>query len=344
MKKFITTIAALNIAVAATAMLGSSAVEARELRFVHGYPTASQHQRNVEWFTEQVTERTGGKVTFKIFPAAQLMPINQELPAIFSGQVSMTYSVAPVVASVEPLWGIFDLPFLFDVKTDNMELATKFFHSKDGGGKLGELMEKRGFKLITIAPTDYPSSIYLTAPKAVTKQEDLKGLKIRNTGGEVAQKTGEIFGYSPIAVAGAELVPALSQGMVDGGILPPLYAYDNKLPVKGISIAPFSWPAVTPIIMSLKEFKALTPDQQDIMMQTGLDLQKRSQKIVEESTVKAIQLLKDGGADVAILSDEEVVKWRKNAQPVWDLFIKKYGADAQAMVNVATKLREEQAK
>ena len=247
--------AAVQTGMLAVAVFAHAQVEARELRFVHSYPTASQHQRNVEWFTKEVTERTKGGVTFKVFPSAQLMPINQELPAILSGQVSMTYTVAPVVASVEPLWGVFDLPFLFDMKMDDMSHGTRFFQSPEGGGKLAEAMEKRGFKLITIAPTDYPSGVYLTAPKAVRTMEELKGLKIRTAGGRIAQMTAEAFGYSATAIAGAELVPALTQGVVNGGILPPIYAFDNKLPVKGITIAPLSWAAVTPIIMSLAELK-----------------------------------------------------------------------------------------
>lgn len=330
--------AAIQTGVLAAVVFSHVQVEARELRFVHAYPTASQHHRNVEWFTKEVTERTKGAVTFKVFPSAQLMPINQELPAILSGQVSMTYSVAPVVASVEPLWGVFDLPFLFDVKIDDMSHGARFFQSAEGGGKLAEAMEKRGFKLITIAPTDYPSSVYLTAPKAVTKLEELKGLKIRTTGGRIAQMTAEAFGYSATAIAGAELVPALSQGVVNGGILPPIYAFDNKLPLKGITIAPFSWPAVTPIIMSLAEFKRLTPDQQSIMMDVGAALQKRARETVEKSTADAIRQLKEGGADVVMLSASESARWREVAQPVWKAFAQQNGAAAQAMVDAATRL------
>lgn len=319
------------------AFVASTTIDARELRFVHGYPTASQHQRNVEWYTSEVTKRTNGEVTFKIFPAAQLMPINQELPAILSGQVSMTYSVAPIVANVEPLWGVFDLPFLFKVMPQDMSRGRDFFQSPAGGGKLAQAMEKRGFKLITIAPTDYPSSVYLTKPKAVTKLEDLKGLKLRNTGGKIAKMTADALGYNAIAISGAELVPALSQGVVDGGILPPIYAYDNKLPLKGFSIAPFSWPAVTPIVMSLAEFKKLTSAQQKIMMDVGADLQKRAQEIVERDTTKNIELLRAGGADVEVLSDGEVQRWKAAVQSVWQAFVEQNGADAKAMVEEASK-------
>ena len=83
---------------AAMALALPLAAQAKELRFVHAYPTAAQHHQNVTWYTEEVTRRTNGSVTFRIFPSAQLMPINQELPAIASGQVSMTYSIAPIAA------------------------------------------------------------------------------------------------------------------------------------------------------------------------------------------------------------------------------------------------------
>lgn len=315
---------------------------AKELRFVHAYPTASQHHRNAEWFTQQVTERTNGEVTFRLFPAAQLMPINQELPAILSGQISMTYSIAPVVASVEPLWGVFDLPFLFDMALDDLSHGKRFFESEQGTGVLAAAMVKRGFKLVTIAPTDYPSSFYMTAPNAPKTIEDLSGKKIRSPGGQLSQIAGQQFGYSPVAIAGAELVPALSQGVVDGGILPPVYAYDNKLPVKGINIAPFMWAGVTPIIMSLAEFNDLTEQQQQVMMEVGAELRNRSMKQVEENASKAIEGMKANGADVVILSGEEVERWRQTAKPVWEAFLANNGGDAKALVDEAVRLRDAQ--
>jgi TRAP-type C4-dicarboxylate transport system substrate-binding protein len=278
-------------------------------------------------------------VTFRIFPSAQIMPINQELPAILSGQVSMTYSVAPVAASVEPLWGIFDLPFLFNVKLDDMSHVKAFFESEKGGGILASAMEKRGFKLISIAPTDYPSSFYLTRSEPIKTMDDLKGLKIRIAGGRIGQLAGEVYGYSPIAIAGAELVPALTQGVVDGGILPPIYAHDNKLPVKGLTIAPFGWPATTPIIMSLAEFNALTPDQQKVMMDTGKELAERALDIVEKNAAASIEALKEGGANVVFISDEDTPAWREKAQPVWDAFIEENGEDAKIMLEEVIALR-----
>lgn len=326
---------------AALATLGlTSLAEAVEIRFVHGYPVASQHQRNVEWFTQQVTERTNGEVTFRIFPSAQLMPITQELPSILAGEVGMTYSVAPIVAGVDPLWGVFDLPFLFDMKIEDTGHGDRFFAGENGGGILAASLEKKGLKLVTIAPTDYPSSIYLTAPKAVTTLDELKGLKLRNTGGKIAQLAGDVFGYSPVAVSGAELVPALSQGVVDGGILPPIYAYDNKLPVKGLSIAPFSWPAVTPVIMSLELFNSLSADQQQVIMQVGEDMRAHARQIVEENTMAAIEAMKAGGAEVAFLSDEEIARWRDVAQPVWQAFVADNGDQAQTMLDAAVALRD----
>jgi TRAP-type C4-dicarboxylate transport system substrate-binding protein len=313
---------------------------AKELRFAHAYPTASQHHRNAEWFTQQVTERTNGEVTFRLFPSAQLMPINQELPAILSGQISMTYSIAPVVASVEPLWGVFDLPFLFDVSLDDLSHGKRFFESEQGIGVLAAAMEKRGFKLVTIAPTDYPSSFYMTAPNAPKTIEDLSGKKVRSPGGQLSQVAGQEFGYSPVAIAGAELVPALAQGVVDGGILPPVYAYDNKLPVKGLNIAPFMWAGVTPIIMSLAEFNSLTEQQQQVLMAVGAELRDRSMKQVEESANKAIEGMRADGADVVILSGEEAERWRETAKPVWEAFLANNGEEARMLIDEAVRLRD----
>ncbi|MFG6637805.1 TRAP transporter substrate-binding protein [Sulfitobacter sp. 1A12126] len=314
------------------------AAQGKELRFVHAYPTAAQHHQNATWFADEVTKRTDGSVTFRIFPSAQLMPINQELPAIASGQVSMTYSIAPIAASVEPLWGIMDLPFLFAVTPDNTSVGREFFKSEKGGGVLASAMEARGFKLISIAPTDYPSSFYLTTPKVIESIENLKGLKIRAPGGKIAQLAAETYGYSAIAIAGAELVPALTQGVVDGGILPPIYALDNKLPLKGLTIMPYSWAATAPIVMSLAEFNALTPEEQGVMMEVGAELRDRALDIVEERTQQSLDELKAAGAEVLIPDAAALAPWVEAARPIWDAFVADNGEQAQIMVDEAKAL------
>ena len=200
-------------------------------------------------------------------------------------------------------------------------------------------MEKRGFKLISIAPTDYPSSFYLTRPEAVKTMEDLKGLKIRIAGGRIGQLAGEVYGYSPVAIAGAELVPALTQGVVDGGILPPIYSHDNKLPLKGLTVTPFAWPAVTPIIMSLAEFNSLTPEQQQLMMETGSELAARALKTVEENATASVEALKAAGATVVVLGADDIPAWRDKAATVWEAFVKENGEDAQTMLDEAIALR-----
>ena len=334
--------AATGIAALATLASVSFTVsaEAKELRFVHAYPVASQHHRNVEWFTSEVTKRSNGDITFKVFPSAQIMPINQELPAILAGQVSMTYSIAPIVASVEPLWGLFDLPFLFDVKIDDIGHAYRFFKSEKGGGVLAQAMEARGFKLLAIAPTDEPSGIYLTRNEPVRSLEDLKGLKLRYPGGQIGQKAGETFGYNPIAIAGAELVPALTQGVVDGAVLPPIYTNDNKLPVNGLLQVPFSWPGVTPIIMSLAEYQSMSESQQNVLNEVAKELEDRAVGIVEASAREKLNAMAADGKSVAELSAEESARWRERAKAVWDFFVEQNGDAAKTMMEEAIRLHD----
>jgi len=186
-----------------------------------------------------------------------------------------------------------------------------------------------------------PARVYLTRQAAPKTLEDVKGLKIRiYRRPHRPSSTGEALGYSPVAIAGAELVPALSQGVVDGGILPPIYTLDNKLPLKGLMVGPHAWPATTPIIMSLQVFNSLSPENQKIMLEVGAELRDRALKIVEENATKALEDLKAGGAEVSYFSAEETARWRDLTKPVWEAFVKDNGADAQAMLDELARLRD----
>jgi TRAP-type transport system periplasmic protein len=94
--------------------------------------------------------------------------------------------------------------------------------------------------------------------------------------------------------------------------------------------------------MSLAEFNNLTEQQQQVMMEVGAELRNRSMKQVEENASKAIEGMKANGADVVILSGEEVERWRQTAKPVWEAFLANNGGDAKALVDEAVRLRDAQ--
>ncbi|CAG1771686.1 partial C4-dicarboxylate-binding periplasmic protein DctP, partial [uncultured bacterium] len=250
------------------------------IKLSHPYPTVAQHHKNMEFFKVELEKRTGGKLKVDIFPASQLMPITQEINGILSGQIHAAYSLNTIAATLDPLWGFFEMPFVFNISPDNQKHLRDFVRSEAGGGALKKSMEAKGIKVIAIAPTDMVGAT-INIKRPITKMEDFVGLKMRIPGGKYLGQTLQRLGASPISMAFAEFSPALVQGTVDGTITGILFTHDNRLPVKYLSGVNL-WYAGLPLLMSKRFFDGLPADLQKTVLEVGRELEDYGFRITEE--------------------------------------------------------------
>src|SRR5699024_3827150 len=161
------------------------------LRLAHSHPQASMHHRYVEWFDEQIQERSDGRLKIEAYSDAQLMPSDQEIPGMLQGQVDMVHSSSAIAGSFDPIWYFFDLPFLFDYDPEDndvyMDNKKAFMDNEEGGRKVANMMEDKGVKVLSMSSTDMYGTIWTGDEKnLVTDTASVEGLKIRVPGGPVA--------------------------------------------------------------------------------------------------------------------------------------------------------------
>src|SRR5699024_956041 len=186
------------------------------LKLVHSHPQASMHHKYVEWFDEQIQERSDGRLKIEAYSDAQLMPSDQEIPGMLQGQVDMVHSSSAIAGSFDPIWYFFDLPFLFDYDTEEndeyMENKKAFMDSEEGGRKVANMMEDKGVKVLSMSSTDMYGTIWTGDEKnLVTDTASVEGLKIRVPGGPVAAETLKNLKGSGTSIPGPELPTALQQ-------------------------------------------------------------------------------------------------------------------------------------
>src|SRR5699024_8845259 len=230
------------------------------LKLAHSHPQASMHHRYVEWFDEQIQERSDGRLKIEAFSDGQLMPSDQEIPGMLQGQVDMVHSSSAIAGSFDPIWYFFDLPFLFNYDpNDNdvyMDNKKAFVESEEGGRKVAAMMEEKGVKVLSMSSTDIYGTIWTRdEDEMITDPASAKGMKIRVPGGPVAAETLKGVGGSGTSIPGPELPTALQQGVVDGMLIVPLYVYDNKLPIKTQTLYPLI-SYVMPFMISMETFES----------------------------------------------------------------------------------------
>lgn len=315
------------------------------LKLVHSHPQASMHHQYVEWFDKEIQERSDGRLSIEAYSDGQLMPSDQEIPAMLQGQVDMVHSSSAIAGSFDPIWYFFDLPFLFNYDpNDNdvyMDSKKAFMDSEEGGRKIANMMEDKGVKVLSMSSTDMYGTVWTgKKDKLITNPESAKGLKIRVPGGPVASETLKTVGAAGTSIPGPELPTALQQGVVDGMIIVPLYVYDNKLPIETQSLYPLI-SYVMPIMISQSKFESLPEDLQEILVETGKDLEVYADELVREKGADVFEKLeKEQGVETYYPTDAEIEEWKKQTEVMYENYLKEEPR-AKELIEEAERIKDE---
>ena len=152
---------------------------------------APQTKVATEW-AQEIEKRTGGKVQITMFPGGTLTPAPQCYDGVVKGISDIGMSVFAYTMGRFPLMEVMDLPL--GIKSGLV--ATKVINELNKKFKPKELADVEVMYLHAHGPG------FLHTKKAVSKVEDLKGMKIRSTG--LSAKIVGSLGGAPVAMAMGE--------------------------------------------------------------------------------------------------------------------------------------------
>lgn len=321
-------------AVAAALALGSPATaqDSIALKFAHQFPA-----ENYLWteggqvFADAVTEATGGKVSFEVFPAAQLGKDNILL---------MTTGLADLVALV-PSYTPEKLPL-----SSVSELPGLFSSSCEGTGKLWQIAQPGGLlDQAEFGPQKFRAVFAVTAPpykiftkgKQITSMEDLASLRLRAGGGGMDTTIRALDGV-PVKLPATELYDSISRGTLDGAVLAYLtlepFDLDTSFEygLEGVQLGTAS------IIYAIREdsWQKLPEDVQAAMIEAG---RKASDNLCawkdnEEAAVRAKMV--ENGFVTNELAPEELALWDERLESVGEQWVEqasRTGKDTQALLD-----------
>jgi len=172
-------------------------------------------------FKAELEKMSAGKYKVTLYPAGQLMPGKDEVPAVARGQVQMAMPTIGYVSTIEPAFKLLETPMLFD-SYDSMETVLNGPVGKD-------LLARLGAKRLMGAGFWYDGFVALWSNKPIRTLADLKDKKIRVFPSEVLANSTKALGAAPTAIPGAEVFLALKQGVADGAWTTAPYGTDQAL-------------------------------------------------------------------------------------------------------------------
>jgi TRAP-type C4-dicarboxylate transport system substrate-binding protein len=210
MKRVVLTVllVALTLALSWQARPASATAKPVELNYSLFFPATHGHTLLATEWAREVEKRSDNAVKITIFPGATLTPADQTYDGVVNGIADIGMSVLAYSKGRFPLTEVLDLPLGYASGLQATRLANAYY----ARFQPKELADVKVMYLMAHGPG------ILHTKKPVEKLEDLKGLKIRCTGG--SSRIVAALGATPVAMPQNEAYDALQKGVVDGLVSP----------------------------------------------------------------------------------------------------------------------------
>ena len=284
------------------------------------------------YFAKLVDINSGGRIKVELFASALLGKENTQLEGMVAGTHDAFLHISSYTGRIKEqrFW---DMPFLF-ADGDAVARVTQ--------GPLRAEMDEhfRKFNLELLGFFGFGFRQFTGNKHPYNVPEDLKGIKHRIPGGKSKMLLFKALGANPATVTFSELYQALKAGVVDSQDNPLPLIYDTKFHevTKYLSICNYVY---NPVILAVgKPFWDKTPEwARKIYKQAARDTEGWSRMLSEKLELESVQKMLAEKPDYKInyCKKEDLPKWRKIAQPVYDSFIEDAGAEWAAKIERVAK-------
>ncbi|HCD71762.1 TRAP transporter substrate-binding protein [Thermovirga lienii] len=270
-------------------------------------------------FKEVVEAKSNGEITVTIYPNAKLGDERALLEGMKMGVVDAGIITSGPIINFIPEFGVFDLPFLFRSPEHayavlDGPIGTKMLKKMETQGWKGLAYGERGFRNLT------------NSKRPVVTPDDVKGLKIRLMQNPIYVDAFKALGANAVPMAWTEALTVLQQKTIDGqenplNVIVAFKLYESQ---KYLSLTRHAY-APNVIMMSMKTWKKLTPEQQAIIQEAATEASKANRQYDNDKAAEWLAFLKEQGMEVVEKPDLEA--FRKAVEPVYEKYGASFGED-----------------
>ncbi len=309
----------------------SRAADARVLKISHQFPggtvdSGDFRDRLVRRFAAAVTEKTGGSLTFEIYPGSSLMKTVAQFSALRRGALDLTH----VPARLCRRRGAGGQCRADAVPGDALP-AGAGVEGAPIGDELTAVLDKRGVKILTWV---WQGGGIASRAGAVVKPDDTKGLKIRGGSREMDLMLKAAGGIIS-SVTSDETYAAMQTGSLDAAVTSSTSLISFRLQeiAKNVTTARGGsfWFMFEPLLMSKTVFDSLTPDQQKAMTEVGTAQEPFALEMAKADDQALADIYGKAGVKVQDMTPDDIAKWKAIAQ---DSAWKDYAARNAACANM----------
>jgi len=300
------------LALAAILVLALATVAGAQmkLKVSHQFAEGDVRDQLVRVFADKVQKKLGKEVEFRVYPASSLFKPKEQWDAMRQGTLDLSVFPLDYAAGKVPELSITLLP----CSVSSLKQAMSW-QQKPIGQRLSKILEDNGVKILVWAWLD--GGIGSTV-RQVILPEDSKALKMRAAGKKFEFMLKEA-GASITSMPSSEIYHALSTGVLDSCLTSSSsfvsYRLYEQLKFMNVPKDYAIWYMAEPLVMSLKTWKRLKPEQQKVFQEVGDEMErdwvvphfaKDTESLIKEFTKAGVQL--------HYMTKEEFLKWQEFAK------------------------------
>ncbi len=300
-------------------------IKERNFKFSYVQPADSHMGFGAQKFADLVKDKSGGKMTVRLFPNGTLGGDLQTVSALQGGTLDVTTLPPGLLVGLKKEFGIFDLPFLFNS-----------FEEVDAvlDGQVGEkFLKKVPTGLVGLTYWDHGFRNISNGKRPITKLEDLSGLKIRVVQAPMVLDTFTALGTNAVPMSFTELYTAMETGAVDGQDNPVVAFETNKFNEvqKNLSLTRHVYNPLV-LLFSERTWNKLSADEQGVLREAATESQAEQRQVSREMETKAIEKVQAAGTVVTEIAPEEIERMRQATEGVTAKYTKDIGEEAVAEI------------
>ena len=288
----------------------------RVIRLGHiGYPD-SPYDLGARKFKEILEARFPGRVEVRVFGSAQLGEDQEMLEGLRLSTLEM-HLPSSVLHSVEPMFGLFDLPFLIEDRAQIERIAEGPL-----GEKLGKALEEHDLVLLGLWENGFRMITNNVRP--VRRPEDLKGIRLRTPKDPERMRMFAAFGASPTSMSFGEVFSALKQGVIDGQENPlsqivPGRFYEAQ---RYLSLSKHVYSPAYPV-MSREYFESFDEELRGAILETAAEVGRFHRELGAREDENFLELLEERME----VTEIDRAAFAVAAEPLYREFEEKFGAE-----------------
>ena len=329
---------AVGLSAAAGLAAGCADAQQRTLRISHQFPSASSleegdfRERLAKMFAAEIEKRTNGEIAFYIYPSSSLVKPHQQFTGMQSGSLDLSVFPMAYATTYAPEVGVALLPGL--VTSYEQALA---WEGSEVGDRVHAALRARGVRMLAWGwqAGASVSTVPQTTPAEVART------KVRGPGREVNFMLAAAGG-GVTSIPSSETYSAMQSGVLDGVWTVPTSLLSFRLHEFAKHATPSGdsplWFAAVPLLMSAATFDSLTPEQQEIFIEVGHEMDEFAVKAAKEDDERFAAMFREAGAEIHIMDAHTIAAWQALAkESSWVEFANDV-KNGQDLVDLATQV------